>query len=110
MPDYNQSELTGTSWQRCKMVNIANPHSGVPRVRLDEEVVAIAGDKSFYEHAGAIEFDFDPGLSIPLRNPQTGNLIPGVTMSGLDVYVALYSLYILKAHERDAALVPPEVP
>jgi hypothetical protein len=104
MTDYKQGAIEGVKWQRCKMVNIANPYAGIPRVRLDEETVAVVGPDTFSQHAGSIDFNFDPALVIELRNPVTGDVIVGTTMTGMDLYVALYSLYVQKALERDAAV------
>lgn len=102
MPDYNESTVSGKSWQRCPQVLISNPHEGKPVVRLSEETVVTVGDKKFTESLPGIQFEFDPNIVIQLRNPETGAPI-GATMTGIQVYVALYSLYIQKAMERDAA-------
>jgi hypothetical protein len=102
MADYNETNLTGKSWQRCNQVMIGNPRSGVPMVRLSEEVIANVGEREFAESLPGIQFEFDPSIVIHLRNPQTGELIEGATMTGTQVYIALYSLYIQKAQERDA--------
>lgn len=102
MPDYKETAVTGTSWQRCNGVTISNPYLGQPTVLMQEEVIAAVGDNRFVQTAPGLSFDFDPAEVINLRNPQTGELV-GATMTGMDLYVALYSLYIQKAHERDSA-------
>lgn len=102
MPDYKETTVAGTSWQRCNNVNISNPRNATPMVLLSEEVIAQVNGSEFAKTADGISFAFDPALVIPLRDPTTGDLIPDATMTGMDVYVALYSLYILKATERDA--------
>jgi hypothetical protein len=103
MPDYKETAVTGTQWQRCNGVTISNPFRGQPTVQMQEETIAQVGDNVFAQTAAGIVFDFDPAEKIDLRNPQTGELV-GASMTGMDLYVALYSLYIAKAHERDAAL------
>ncbi|WP_395008315.1 hypothetical protein [Undibacterium sp.] len=104
MADYKETSLTGKSWQRCNQVMISNPRNGVPMVRLSEEVIANLGEKEFAESLPGIMFEFDPNIVIQMRNPETGEAIPGATMTGLQVYVAMFSLYIQKAQERDALI------
>lgn len=102
MPDYKETTVSGTQWQRCNGVVIANPYNAQPTVRLTEEIVAVVGGNTFVQSAQGLSFDFDPSEVIPLLDPQTG-LATGSTTTGGDVYVALYSLYIKRATERDAA-------
>jgi hypothetical protein len=106
MADYNQTDVSGKSWQRCNQVLISNPRHGAPMVRLSEEVIVVAGDKEFAESLPGIHFEFDPNIVIQMRNPETGEVIPGATMTGLQVYAAMFSLYIQKAQERDALIAP----
>lgn len=101
MADYKETTVSGTSWQRCNQVVINNPYGGTPSIRLGEEIVATLGGNTFIQSAPGLTFSFDPAEVIPLRNPATGDLIPDASMTGMDVYVALYSLYIKKATERD---------
>jgi hypothetical protein len=50
---------------------------------------------------------FDPVAGLfPLVNPETGEPL-GQTMTHAQLYVALHSLYMHLAQERDAAQVPP---
>lgn len=102
MADYKESNVEGKSWQRCSQVLISNAKDAQPRVTLSEERVYVVGDKELSYPIPGIQFDFDPSIVIQLRNPNTGDLT-GSTMTGAQVYVALYSLYIQKALERDAA-------
>lgn len=103
MTDYKETEVTGTSWQRCDAVTISNPRNAVPTVRMSEEIIANLGGNEFSKTAQGLAFAFDPSIVIPLLNPVTG-LSTGSSMTGMDVYVALYSLYILKAAARDAGV------
>lgn len=100
MSDYKETAVTGTQWQRSNCVHIDNPFNAQPMVTFAEEVVATLGDGTFIKPSTQIVFPFDPTLVIALRDPTT-NILTGTTMTGLDVYVALYSLYIQKAAERD---------
>ena len=103
MPDYQETPVAGTKWQRCNCVHIDNPNGGQPMVTFAEEEVVALGGESFTKPATQIVFPFDPSDVIQLRNPQDGEL-SGQSITAADVYVALYSFYIQKAYERDAAL------
>lgn len=100
MSDYKETSVTGTSWQRCNVVHINNAYGTQPIVTFAEEVVATLGADTFIKPSSQLVFPFDPAVVIELRNP-ADNTLTGATMTGLDVYVALYSLYIQKANERD---------
>lgn len=106
MADFKQTEVYGTSWQRCFNVNISNPRNAQPLVRLDQELIANVGGKEFSQMVESITFPFDPAILIQLRNPNTGETT-GATMTGAQVYVALYSLYIQKAIELEQAQAQP---
>lgn len=108
MPNYREASATGTQWQRCNCVHIDNPLNGQAQVTFAEEVVATLGEELFIKPGPQIVFPFDPAEVIQLRNPQTGEVIPDATMTGLQVYVALFSLYLQKAEVRDAP--PAAVP
>lgn len=102
MPDYKETVVTGTQWTRCDNVTISNPYNGTPVIRMSEEVRATMDTTQFSQTAEGLTFDFEPALVVQLRNPATNEIVPGATMTGMDIYVALYSLYIQKAMERDA--------
>ena len=102
MPDYNETQISGTSWQRCNQVLITNPRHGAPTISLSEETIFLAGQKELSESLPGIRFTFDPNIIIQMRNPETGEEIAGVTMTGAEVYAVMFSLYIQKAIERDA--------
>lgn len=103
MSNYKEVAVTGTKWQRCNSVTINNPLGAIPTVSMGEQIMAVVDGDTFAQTAQGLNFAFDPGEVIALRNPATNELV-GSTMTGLDVYVALYSLYIQKAQERDATL------
>lgn len=103
MPDYKETSVTGTQWQRCNCVHIDNPHNAQPMVTFaEEEVVALQGN-SFTKPSTQIVFPFNPDDVVQLRNPQDG-VLTGNSMTAAEIYVAIYSFYIQKAYERDAAL------
>lgn len=107
MSDYKETTLSGSSWQRCHQIVIDNPRGGVPTVRFDEEeTLAINGDE-IKRPMGQLALAFDPARSFDLRNPITGELIPGAASTYGDVYVLLYSAYMAAALERDTPPVQP---
>lgn len=101
MPDYKETAVTGKKWQRCNVVHIDNPYQAQPTVTFAEQEVAEVDGATFQTQLGQLVFPFDPVENINLRDPATGDLT-GQTVTGADVYAALYSLYIQKAMERDA--------
>lgn len=103
MPDYRETSLTGTAWQRCHAIVIFNPRSGSPSVRLEEErVIALADGSELRSPAGAVVVPFDPARQIPLRDPATGELTGESTTFGA-AYAILYSAYLAEALARDEA-------
>ena len=111
MPDYKQSTVSGTTWQRCRQVVLDNPLGVVPTIRFDEqEVLAIDGRAiEIKRSAGSLSLPFDPSRSIALRDPATGALT-GDTSSYGAAYMLIYSAYMAAAEARDAALSPPAQP
>lgn len=108
MPNYNESSVAGTKWQRCHEVRISNPFGGAPVAIFNEEaVVAVDGAEVIRRSLGACSAAFDAAAgSIPLVNPMTGELT-GTSVSHADLYVILHSLYLQTAAARDAAPEPP---
>lgn len=102
MPDYKETNITGRQYQRCSGIFIDNPRGGAQTVSMQEEVVAIVGDKTFSKTAPGLSFAFDPDEIIELRDSETGELT-GSTMTGREIYAAIYSIYIQRANARDLA-------
>lgn len=110
MPDYKQSTIGGTAWQRCHQMVIDNPRGAIPSVRFDEEeMLALADGREIKRPLGSLTLPFDPARPIPLRDPATGELT-GAAASYGDAYVLLYSAYLAAAEARDATLNPPPAP
>lgn len=109
MPDYKQSTIGGTTWQRCHQIVIDNPRGAIPSVRFDEEEILALADREIKRPMGSLSLPFDPDRSIPLRDPETGDLT-GETSTYGAAYVLLYSAYLAAAEARDAALNPPLQP
>lgn len=103
MPDYKQSSVAGTSWQRCHTVTVHNQLGQTPRIEFQEEKVINIDGANIPQWVGGCTKDFSPTGSFPLLDPAT-NAPTSQTMSHGELYVALYSLYMQTALERDAAL------
>lgn len=101
MPNYNESQVAGTAWQRCHTVTVSNPLGGVPKIEFAEErVIALEGDDIHQWVAGCSK-QFSPTGVFLLLDPTT-NAATGTTMTHTQLYIALYSLYMQTAAERDA--------
>lgn len=102
MPNYHESTVTGTSWQRCHTVTIRNPLDGAKKIEFAEErVIALDGEDMRTWVVGC-ERLFVPGEQFKILNPET-NQPTGQVMTHAQLYQALYSLYMQTALERDAA-------
>lgn len=102
MPDYKETTVNGTQWQRCCAIHISNPYGRTPQITLQEERLTTINGELFQQSAGGINLDFDPEAEIPLLNTATGEPL-GWSMSQGELHAALWSLYMMKAAERDAA-------
>ena len=100
MPDYKQSALSGTEWQRCNVVVVTNPLGGAPRISFEEERVISVGGSVIKQGIGGCQKAFNPTGTFPLLDPSTNEPI-GPSMTHAELYVALYSLYMQTAVERD---------
>jgi hypothetical protein len=99
MPDYRQNTKEIKSWYRATKVTINNPYGATPTIRLDEEEATDNEGVVTTVPVGFIGAEFDPAERFNLLNPDTGEVIGTVTQ--LDLYVILHSLYIDLAKKRD---------
>lgn len=101
MPNYQQTTVTGESWTRCHTVTIHNALAGVPAIAFSEERVTVLAGETLHRWTDTLRKDFDMAGTFPLLDPST-NAPTGATMTHAQLYVALYSLYMQTASERDA--------
>jgi hypothetical protein len=104
--NYAESNVVGVQWKRANAVYIYNPYGGAGRVIVQEEEMTHLGDKIVTQPSDTLRIDFDPEGSFPEINPETGE-VTGNTVSHMQVYVALHSLYIHLAKQRDEAALHP---
>lgn len=111
MPDYKETTVTGTQYVRCNTVTILNPLGGVRAANFSEETVINLGEnRQIKEGSGGFQIPFvaeNAMTEFDLLNPETGEPT-GQKMKYIDMYVALYSLYITGALARDAAVAQAE--
>lgn len=105
MANYKETNISGTSWIRCKQIEISNPLPSTAQKVVffyEEKVVNIDGVSTTLPQ-GSCRKVFDPVAgSITMLDPVTGNPT-GSTVSHLELYNILYSLYIQTATERDTS-------
>lgn len=85
-PNYKESNVTGTQWQRATRIVIENPFGGIPTVNFIEEKATQLGESVITQLCANLIVAFDPG------NP-----------AHLDLYDKLNSLYTVAREARDAA-------
>lgn len=103
MSNYNEGTITGSKWTRCSSIHIINKYGKIPHIIFGEEDLVDIGepDPIIKNKGSEIHADFDQlnGI-IPILDPSTG-LPTGATVSHVELYTILYSLYMQKAVERD---------
>lgn len=103
MPDYKETSVNGTQWQRCRTVIIDNAYQRTPQITFQEEKLTNVNGELFQQGAGGINVPFDAAKVITLLDPATGEPTGG-TMTFGEMYVAMWSLYMQEALQRDAAV------
>lgn len=106
MPDYKESILAGTKWQRCCRVVISNVYGKTPVVELVEEAALSDGTTVVASPLGRLAVPFAQSAEIPILDLVTG-LPTGQMITHLEMYQHLFSLYMQQAAIRDA-LQPPD--
>lgn len=102
MPDYKETSVNGTQWQRCRTVIIDNSYQRQPNIMFQEERLTNVNGELFQQGAGGLNVPFDPAQVITLLDPATG-LPTGDTMTFGEMYIAMWSLYMSEAVARDEA-------
>jgi hypothetical protein len=112
--NYNQSNVSGTSWTRCRAVTINNPLPGKgvidfltskptgPNCVFTEEIAVALDTETLTYDSGACQTLYSPTAVIQILDPATNNPT-GETVTQQNLYNILYSLYIATAKARDAA-------
>ncbi len=98
---YHQTTGEATSYVRANRVLVVHDLDEAPYTLFEEERITTIGGDVIHIPIGAVRLDLQPGDSVPLRNPLTGEAL-GQSMSFEQLYTALYSAYIHAALARDA--------
>ena len=104
--NYKETNLSGSSYQRCNRVQIVNNYDQVPYIVFGEEKIINMGDEIVHQGVNTqnCTSQFDPVAGeISIRNPLTGELT-GSSVTHTELYTILYSLYLQVAEERDIAV------
>lgn len=108
MPDYKQSAVSGSSFQRASRVEISNPLAGAKTISFFEEKVFVIGAEQVVAPLpsliGGIHREFTPqnaATAFPLLDINGDPT--GSTATYMEVYLMLMSLYYALAAERDEA-------
>ena len=110
--NYNETNVSGQSWNRCFKIEITNPYNGQQECKLFEEEIFSVGDKNVSTLTRILSPQIDMSSVINLINPMTGEPI-GASITHQDLYIALFSLYINTAKAKDAGdaqFIPLDVP
>lgn len=107
--NYNESSVAGSEYTRCKQITIYNPLGGQPMVEFAEERATLLAGRTITENAAGLRVPVDPAEIIELINPETGEQL-GSSVTHMQIYVMLFSLYIAKAQARDAKAAEPPAP
>jgi hypothetical protein len=102
--NYQESTVAGTKWKRANTIAISNPLNQLPNASIsfsEEEVIQLGTDDYIKKETGVLSEQFSNIVSFDILNPTTGAVVG--SMTPLELYVALYSLYMYLAQERDSA-------
>lgn len=109
MPNYRESSVAGQKWTRAVRFVGENPVGGTPAVTfLEEEAVSFGEDQVVTRSLGGIVETFVPANyaeQFDLLDPASGEVVGSMTY--VQVYAAMHSLYMHLATKRDAASLNP---
>jgi hypothetical protein len=104
--NYRGALQAAETWRRCRRVLIDNKYGTIPMLSMLEEEVILTPSGAMRRDTADLQTEFDPALEIPVINPM--DLRPtGETVYAGDVYVMIFSLYMLLAARRDAEEAAP---
>lgn len=109
MANYKQTTISGSSYQRARLISITNEYNSNNSITFVEEVINFIGDQHVHTDVSQIKEILTPDNALTqfnLLNPQDDSIIGIATYQ--DLYVLLYSLYMKLAADRDA-IVPTQV-
>lgn len=102
MPNYKESNIAGTKWQRACRVTIENTLNATPKAIFVEEEVSIIEDTTTHKLVGSLSYTVDPNEMVNMVDLETNEPTETQYPVGLAQWI-IYSLYWKKAQERDLA-------
>ena len=105
MANYNQTDVSGTEYQRCFSVVINNVLGQIPEIIFKEEKVLNLSTGQMSIGCGYCSKQFDATNEFPIIDVETDNPT-GELITDQKLYQILYSLYVKTAKERDSSLQP----
>ena len=91
--NFKESAVSGQKWNRCSRIVINNNYGSVPMIQVqDDTIVSVADITPMVTASRTLTVEFNPAAVIPLRHPDTDELLGGTISQG-EVYAILYSLY-----------------
>lgn len=104
MANYNEVTESGdiTKWNRARQIVCDNPIEGAPGITIYEHEATRLPDGSVIEKSlGNLSYAMtDPAIEIPLIDPDTFEPTE-VTMTAGQIWLAMASVYIWLAKQRD---------
>ena len=104
MANYKETVAEGeiTSWRRMTHGVVYN--SEIPKIELhDEDRTVLPDGSTFSTYVGSLSYALtDPTVEIPLIDPETFEQMED-TMTAGQIWLALASVYIFLAKQRDGA-------
>jgi hypothetical protein len=100
---YMASNVTGTEYRRARLVQIINELNQLPEVIFTEETITQLGERTIRGDIAKLRTNYDATKEIDLLNPMTGEPF-NAKMTQEQVMVAIYSLYMSLAKDRDDAI------
>ena len=87
----NQQDVNTTSYKKAAVIMFNNT-GAVPEMQVFEDTVVPLGDTVLTQRTGTYTVAYKPDISIPLINPETGELT-GESLSIDNLVAILYSVY-----------------
>jgi hypothetical protein len=106
MPNYKESNITGTQYTRAKSVVFQNTDGAVPSVLFTEENVINLTNKKIYELGRNLFKSYDATATFPVFDPVAGELSTTEFRTHEQLFNDLYGLYLSTAVEYDTIVVP----
>lgn len=107
MANYKETMDSGeiVTWNRARQIVCDNPIGGAPCVSINEtKAIRLPDGTTFEPSIGSFNFTMtDPTLEIPLIDPETWEQTE-TTMTAGEIWLAMASVYIWLAKQRDGEL------